>query len=513
MKKTTSLLLCILFLLGASLPVFSMGTESFVQLIHIKKGNSFDLQTTQFYATFADALENAESGDVIEVFADLTVSAPIVIPAGMELTVVSGTKRENTAIFGRSAFVYTDPDATTRTLTKKFNGSLFSIGENSAVTFENITLDGGGKSGTAGGLIYAGSGSTLTIRRGVTLKNAALGNDSRGGAIYAEKDASVSVEDTAFSGNSATRGRDIFAEQRQDLTVADGIAADIAYPETVNINALSLVLSGEIGLVFHTVVPQEFEGGTFVLTCRTKEPKTLAIRDCEKDGEGRYLAVFHPGAIELSEPVTLTVYDAEGNALTSKENSVEGYGRLLLQTEDVTDAERDVIEKLLNYGHYAQIECAAYNGWEIGMDFAATEKYADLTTADSAFDGFGFEDEGYDPTVLGYAVQLSLDYKTDLLLHVNASQIPAVTVNGAQAEVLPGEPDGYEYLIRIDGISALDLEKEFAVVFNETETLTVSVASYFGLAVKNGNKSNCDSVKALYEFYCATLRYREAIAG
>lgn len=239
MKRFLCLLLTVLMTVTIALPASAMITESYVQLVHIKIGTSFNTQKTVFYDSLEQAVQDAASGDVIEVFDNVTVASPIAIPAEMELTIVSGTKREHTTIYGDSAFEKTDKNATTRTVKKNFDGSLFTLGENSKVTFENVILDGSGKGGTKGGLIYAENGATLTLTKGeyksgVTLKNAKLTDNTFGGAVYAEKNATVSVENAVFSGNDASCGKDIFLKCKTSLTLAENVMANTSISGDVN---------------------------------------------------------------------------------------------------------------------------------------------------------------------------------------------------------------------------------------------------------------------------------------
>ena len=76
----------------------------------------------------------------------------------------------------------------------------------------------------------------------------------------------------------------------------------------VEINGLSLVLSGEIGLTFYVYVAKPYRNGTMEFTFMDKEPITMNIIDCPVDNSThRFMATYYLSAIELSEPVTLSV--------------------------------------------------------------------------------------------------------------------------------------------------------------------------------------------------------------
>ncbi len=268
MKKYLCLILCALLLLLSVPTALGMGTVATVQLVHIETGN-LDAQIITKYGGLESAVADAVSGDVIEVLSPVTVSAPLTIPANTAVTIVSGTERQSDANFGASTFVDTDPNAVKRTVTKNFSGSLFTLGEGSSVTFENITLDGGGKGGSKGGLLYVKSGAALTLQRSVTLQNAKLGTDSFGGAIYAEQGGTVEVKSAAFSGNTAARGGDIYAQQKADVSMKSGITADLAVkPGGAD---LTLLARRVAGIDSKTALPQEKNDTAADLTLLARE--------------------------------------------------------------------------------------------------------------------------------------------------------------------------------------------------------------------------------------------------
>lgn len=232
MKRMICVTVGLVLLLSACLTAAAMGTNSAVQLVHVERGATFDTQITQYFGTLEEAVRSAQSGDVIEVFDNVTVSEPITIPADMELTIVSGTKRENTAIFGADAFEPTDKNAVTRTISKSFDGTLFTLGANSRVTLENIVLDGNGRGGVEGGLVRVGSGAALTAASAVIMKNTALGEGSRGGAVYVENGGHAALEGAAFANNRAADGDNVFAEEQADVTGYNAENPATAAPET-----------------------------------------------------------------------------------------------------------------------------------------------------------------------------------------------------------------------------------------------------------------------------------------
>ena len=389
---------------------------------------------------------------------------------------------------------------------------LFTVENGGVLTVTDSVIYGCDSSLPCGGFARVKKGGTLVLdgKTGdeVTIRDFRLGEqDSKGGAIYVEQGGKVIVNGVTFENNSSAEGADIYAEQKTDVTVKDGVIANYAHGESVDTNGLHLILSGEIGLVFHTEVPEKYTGGSFVLSSRTGETVKYSITECEKDKEGRYLAKYDLSAVELSEPVTLTVCDINGDAITAKTVSAEEYGATVLAGEDATKAEKDVVRALLNYGHYVQIECTEYDGLTPGEDYTVTAKYADLTTADSAFDGYSFTLTGDYSGINSLLVSLSPNYKTDMNLYFEAENKPTVKVNGEEAVVTETEFENCGYAVFIKGIGVLDLAKEFTVEINGEFTLTLSALSYCKLIVENNSENAANAVKALFEFYKAAVKY------
>lgn len=279
----------------------------------------------------------------------------------------------------------------------------------------------------------------------------------------------------------------------------------------VEINGLSLVLNGEIGLTFHVYVPRKHRGGTMELKFMDERPITVNIADCPRDNNLCYTATYCLSAIELSEPVTLTVYTAEGEELAQKSCSAEEYAMLLRADEDATENEKKVAETLINYGHYAQLACSEANGWVIGEDIAETTAFYAPSAKTSVFNKYKVDWQNQTEELNSFSMALLLDYKTGIHLYFATAEKPTVTVNGEAAEATMSERLENNYEILIDGINALNLEDEYKITVNGAE-FTISAFSYCNLAVANNIGTNTvDAMRALYEFYQATVAYNTSV--
>ena len=245
MKKVLSFLisLCILFTLA--IPAFADLAPAGEKHI-MRYSISGAIQHLVTYSDIETALSDAKTGDIIEFFDDVTFDKQVTIPAGLDLTFVSGTKTDaytgehgyitigNTAKFGSDSFVSYDENAETRTITSTYKeGSAIVLGEGATLNLKNIAIVGAAdNTATEGGIVYVGGGAALNTSNGVVLSGGALGNeDTKGGAIYAVETAKLNIADTTFSGNNAAEGKDIYAVTESYVTLGEGIEADVAYGE------------------------------------------------------------------------------------------------------------------------------------------------------------------------------------------------------------------------------------------------------------------------------------------
>ncbi len=282
----------------------------------------------------------------------------------------------------------------------------------------------------------------------------------------------------------------------------------IPFGDTVEINGLNLVLDGEIGLVYHIKVPSAYTDGYAVLSCKgDDEPMQVNIADCPTDTQGRYMITYDLSSIQLSEPVTVTVYDKNGVQLATKAKSAEEYAAIMIADKDSTEKEIAVAKALISYGHYAQLACSEYCGWTIGEDYAETTAYSAPTVTKEVFDDYKIKWEG--TGICSVAFQLRLDYKTDFIIYLPSSeQEPTVTVNGETTDDIEKCEDG-RYKLYIRGINVMHLADTYEISVNDTLKFTASAFSYGYLAMNGKSENTKLSLLSMYEFYKATLDYNE----
>ncbi|MCQ2450788.1 MAG: hypothetical protein MJ080_02265 [Clostridia bacterium] len=305
------------------------------------------------------------------------------------------------------------------------------------------------------------------------------------------------------------------------LTLQLGITAfadtetPIVSPTDVDIYGVSIVLSGEIGLTFHVKVGKPYWGGTMELKFKEKEdsaPITLNIKDCPSEGLTLFTATYYLSAIELSEPVMITVFDANHKMLAQDSCSAQEYVNLLRFDKKATEKEKKVGISLIKYGHYAQLACSETNGWEIGKDYKETTcpETDELQFDAAVFDDYEIIWKNHTAEFNQFLMSLQLDYKTGIHLYLPLKDKPTVTVNGEAVEVTVSERYENYYETYIDGINAFNLEEEYEVTVNDV-TFTLSAFSFCNLVVSNGgNENTVNAMRALYEFYQAIIDYKTA---
>lgn len=491
-KVITAIFVFAILIQAFAFSSFGIAVDPKIQILHTDGSKTS-------YSSLSSAINAAVDGDTVMIAGEIQ---SYTVSGGVTVTKNISFKTGSDFYGNKKHLSYTGTTA-----------PLFTVADGGALTVIDSEIYGNdGFTIPSGGFALVKNGGKLILGgktdEPVTIKDFGLkAQDSAGGAIYVEQGGQVVVNTASFTNNSAANGSDIYAELKNDVTLAEGVTVSTVYGENVDISGLHLILSGEIGLVFHAEIPEKYLEGSFELTSDTSDTVTYKISDCGMDEQGRYLAKYNMSAIELSEEVTLTIYDGDGNFVASKTKTVEEYGKTLLDGNDATAKEKNVVKALLNYGHFAQIECANYGNWEIGTDFEETAKYAELSTDISVFDDYEIEKTGSDSGIPNFGVQLNLGYKTDINLYFPTNTKPEITVNGEEADVYETTVGKYTYGISIKDISALDLEKEFTVVINDQLTLKLSAMSYCKLATKQCGEATVNAVKALYEFYKATAEY------
>lgn len=220
MKKILSILIAVAILALGAIPSFAFTVDPKFSLQHNGSTSSYD--------SLAKAVNAAKDGDVITLageVASYTTSDGVTITKNI-------TFKTGKDFNGKKKFI-------------QYNGTsapLFTVAKGATLTITDADISGNTNSSLKnGGLVRVKNGGKLVLdgKSGstVNIKNFKLNaNDSKGGAVYCENGGTVAVNGVTFSGNSASVGKDIFAESKNDVTIKSGVSADFGYNEEAETN-------------------------------------------------------------------------------------------------------------------------------------------------------------------------------------------------------------------------------------------------------------------------------------
>ena len=220
MKKILSIIIAVAILALGTIPSFAFTVDPKFSVQHNGSTSNYDSLTK--------AVNAAKNGDVVVIASEvmnLTTSESVTITKN--ITVKTGNYFN-----GYKKYI-------------QYNGTsapLFTVANGATLTLANADIFGNTNSSlNAGGLVRVKNGGKLIIdgKAGaeVIIKNFKLNaKDSKGGAVYCEQGGTVIVNGVTFSDNSASLGRDIFAESENDVTIKSGVSADFAFNEEVETN-------------------------------------------------------------------------------------------------------------------------------------------------------------------------------------------------------------------------------------------------------------------------------------
>ena len=426
-----------------------------------------DQKTIGFYATLGDAVEAAEHGDTVALIRknseSVTVSKEIIV---------------------------------------KKNGQTFTGKINAGEHYTVTEIDDGWK--------------VQKTKYTVTLSNGEGSGQTSVQATYGDKLPDVTVpawENHIFEGYFTEQngeGDRYIDENGKGVKEWDKDSNDVTlyacWQDGAKVESMDLLLGGDIGMRYHVAVnvPALRKNGAATVSIGSKKPSSITktFSEASKDTSGRGVFPFNVSSIQMAEPVTVEFKDGNNKNVTGASRSIEDYYGLIKDNPSVTDAQKEMVRALVNYGYYAQQALSKTRGWTIGTDYAASGRHGDLiSTAEDL--------EAYKPVVSGTGddvkdIQLSLllDSETTLCVYVETKNgdAPAVTVDGDS--VSPEKQSDSRWLVRISNIDALNLSTIHTVTANGY-TVRLSALSY---AAATEDSDTIDAMRALRDYSLATLK-------
>ncbi len=257
----------------------------------------------------------------------------------------------------------------------------------------------------------------------------------------------------------------------------------------------SISLDGDIAVNFYMELDPEIAQSktaymqfTIPDTSKEYQEQTVKVSEAEKKGD-YYIFKCRVAAKDMETLITAQIIygDRQGTPYTY---SVKQYADYLVEHQDDSTIFKNavpLVQAMIAYGENAK--------WYFGK-------------TDEDPDKINIEIPEYKSTVYDLpegvtfgGATLSLKSETTLSLYFNSETEPTLTCADPGVTYETGKTGTNEYVIRIRGIAANDLNKPFTVNVNGTKAVEYSALTYCFKAQNNSNPKLVNTVKALYQYW------------
>jgi len=311
------------------------------------------------------------------------------------------------------------------------------------------------------------------------------------------------------------------------LMVSSGAAVFADEPQDPKLAFHSLILSGQIGVIYYMDLPgdiADYEDSYMEFTVngetqRFAFSKIEEVKSTYTQEEKTYYGfICYVNAVQMAEEIT-AVYHYGEKAVPQQSYSVKEYVDYAeAHKEDFTDRTLALIEAVADMGHYVQTYLADARGWTIGEKYAETEKISELTEEQIAEAKEGSRAyEAVTTAAEGNKLYCSLylDTETAISVYLETESTGTVTakVNGEDAEVIKS---GKYYQVTTDGIPAHKLGDSYTVTFfadgAEAASVEASALSYVCTVLNADEGTFSDAAvrasASIYNYYTVAMAYR-----
>ena len=287
----------------------------------------------------------------------------------------------------------------------------------------------------------------------------------------------------------------------------------------------SLILSGQIGVIFHVYVPDgavSKDYYTYFDVSGDKSQNTQPVYPFEEfteDGNKFFGFKCYINSVQIADEIHAVLNYGEGKTLEHTYTAKRYLDSLIAdttQSEDVTELGRAIKD----YGSYVQPVLAAENHWEIGKKHASMD--CEYTYDKSDFETVSNDTKDYaivrnvpeGSGIKNVSFALVLDSETAIEIYLtskdgyNGTVVAHVDTNTTDNMAVK---KGSEYVVSIGNISAHLLGKEYTVnVATEDVNFDVKISalSYVQSAIHDDSEAMKRAVTSLYRYWKATMTYR-----
>lgn len=284
----------------------------------------------------------------------------------------------------------------------------------------------------------------------------------------------------------------------------------------------SLTLGDEIGVNFYMNIPENArtEGAYMEFSVSGKDGKTTKINfsdiTAEKDGSYKFTCCVN--AIQMAETITATYHYGE-NETAVNTYSVKQYVETVVAS-DQPDYVKNVVMALADYGYYAQCCLQEKNGWTWNQDYKEMLHYTNSMNTSVNLSDYAYKCKDSVSGIISVGTSLNLNSKTAINLYFTTdgslTEVPTVVVKDKNGNVVNCEflkVDDNSYRLTIPGMYAHKLGDIYTVTVNNTMIIQTSALSYAYtvLASTQTTLATKNAVVAMYQYYQATIAYREKL--
>ena len=299
-----------------------------------------------------------------------------------------------------------------------------------------------------------------------------------------------------LSGTKMTADGVYTYENGMAVSLSKGVAQD----GTVGLKGYSVTLGETLAMNFYTALPKNAAKATVTVADKTTE---IDLTKLAVDASGFYKLTASISSINVAETITLSILDAEGNALpmytsdgkihdgaytaSVKDYALKVAGMARIYGNDMVE----VVKAMLNYAAYAE----KYFGKNDDLSTAfSAEAAAKVTALDASKVAGTVYTDAENPAEILKSIQLVLDNTTKIRINLAAEAVVETELNNVVYV-----KSGNNYFIDIYGIDAKNLDTDYTLTVNGA---TVTISAVGAASVVTGSDAySADFVnlmKALY---------------
>ncbi len=347
---------------------------------------------------------------------------------------------------------------------------------------------------------------------------------SADGVHWTKGMARTGMEEDMYAGTGLTPTPGIIAlhsfqaERIEDMKIYIGVE-DADYSASAMMGS-RVTLGDNIGIDFYMELSEETLNDRnaymeFVLPGENHTSEKVMVQNAKavtQDGKEAYVFSCGIAAKEMASDIKLRIVRGDGTVAEEYIYQVKDYGNTILNdtTETYTQADKDMVKAMLNYGSYAQ-QHFGYN--TVNLANAAMEEVDRLVAMPTLDENFNYTLEGTVDGLSYYGTSLMLVTNTSIrhYFKVSEGEISDYTFTCNGQKLTPVKK-GARYYVEITDIAASELDEMYSLTITKgTESMTLTYGPYTYIkTIVAGNSYNAETkniMAALYAYSVVAENY------